>query len=652
VLGASEPAPAQQGDPNAPPVRGSFFWDVQDDQPAVRTIGSIDPRTGYRFQLETVNAGAAVRILRLSEHFQTAEDKQAYQRDPNEYLRRVRGNPDAPGGNYRLLTQVSANERTLLPLATRTLRVTLSDLNVTASFDLSGKQWRFDPEGSSVQADHQTLRFYYPLRYGPSADDSREVLRLVKTYWVGKGDYSVRVKMTVENLWEAPIRVALDQLGPTGLIQEDPRQDRRRGAYARWNPADNQVNASLPPIKEMPLTGRSDIDRPFLWAGQVNKFFASAIYLVPGDENALAATSTGAEFYLDGATQVDPRYGQVSETLLAGVRVGVSAEEGVAPTLRVQPGQSRTFTFDVFAGPKRRELFTDPEAAGYRPLYQRLAYMDLIDLSGCVCAIDSLTLLMMWLLEKLSVLALGNYGVAIILLVCVVRLLLHPLTKRSQVSMMKMQKLGPEIQKVKEKYADDKAAQQQEMMKVYKQAGATPLLGCLPMFLQMPIWIGLFTSINASVQLRHAAFLPFWLTDLATPDQLISWSQDLPLIGHSFNLLPVLLTVAMALQQKFNPQMNAQAATASPEQQTQQKIMKILFPGMMLVFFYKAPSGLTLYIMASTFAGVAEQYVIRKHIKEREAEEAGSEITIEAPGKAARGKRPKKDKNPFRIKNG
>jgi len=254
-----------------------------------------------------------------------------------------------------------------------------------------------------------------------------------------------------------------------------------------------------------------------------------------------------------------------------------------------------------------------------------------------------------WLMSVIAGATFNNYGVAIIVLVLLVRLCLHPLTKKSQVSMMKMQKLQPQIQKLRDKYADDKDALNKEMMRIYKEQGATPLLGCLPMLLQMPILVALYMGINASVQLRHAAFLPVWITDLAAPDSLFSWSKSLPLIGSSFNLLPVLLCVAMFFQTKLTPQMT-QPTGASDQARQQQKMMRYMMPAMMLMFFYKAPSGLTLYIMASTAAGVLDQVMIRRHIRAKEAAEAAVETTVALPGKAARSSRPKKPKGPFWFK--
>jgi membrane protein insertase Oxa1/YidC/SpoIIIJ len=115
---------------------------------------------------------------------------------------------------------------------------------------------------------------------------------------------------------------------------------------------------------------------------------------------------------------------------------------------------------------------------------------------------------------------------------------------------------------------------------------------------------------------------------------------------HGINLLPILLSIAMALQQKFTPT----APVTDPAQAKSQKFMMYFMTGFMLLIFYNAPSGLNLYIMASTFAGVAEQIVIRRHIKQREQAAAATETQVSMPGKGFRDQRPKKPKGPFRLR--
>jgi len=647
------PAPAQ---PDAKTADTEWFV-AQAPRTQRAVFGSLDDaEKGYTLQLELVNEGAAVNTIKLAKYFATNADKRLYHDDPAGYAQARLKDPEKYRGHYSLVNPVGPERSASLPFATRTLVIAEAtpEGKLLGKWDLAKFRWRrvAAPAGEPDQA---AAAFELVLHHGNSAKAARPFVRVRKTYTIRRQDYSIELSLAVENLSGQALRIGIDQSGPTGLPREDIRSDLRKVAYGRLESADTQVQVQLKPIKEAADTplgeivslGGSDGAEPLLWVGETNKYFGSMMYLRPdAGSDRLTAPHWQAQFY------AAPAEGGGEKTFLTGIRMGLY--DASNPLLEFAPGQARTATFDVFAGPKKREMFSNPDNPFYRPLYEKLDYLSTIDFGGCFCSWAPLSLGMMWLLQTLSKLAFGNYGVAIILLVVLVRLVLHPLTKRGQVSMARMQKFAPQMQKLKEKYADDKDTLNREMMKFYKQQGATPLLGCLPMMLQMPIWIALWTGLNASVELRHAAFLPVWITDLAGPDALISWVKpvSIPLIGAitSFNLLPLLLTVAMFLQTKLNPQMSGQAA--SPDQAKQQKLMSYMMPGMMLLFFYNAPSGLTLYIMTSTFAGVAEQYVIRKHIRDKEAAEAAAETTVVVPGKAARSARTKKPKGPNWVKGG
>jgi YidC/Oxa1 family membrane protein insertase len=226
------------------------------------------------------------------------------------------------------------------------------------------------------------------------------------------------------------------------------------------------------------------------------------------------------------------------------------------------------------------------------------------------------------------------------------RLMMHPITKKSQVSMSKMSKLAPRAEEIKKKYANNKAEMNKRLMELYREQGASPITGMLPMFIQMPIWIALWSAVYTSIDLRGAAFLPFWITDLSVPDALIRFSTiTLPLLNwkiESLNLLPLLMGVAFYLQQKLMP---TQANAASnPQMAQQQKMMMIMMPLLFPLMLYKAPSGVNLYIMSSTFAGVIEQHVIRKHIREKEEEESKGLVAVTSK---TGGKVKKKKPKPF-----
>ena len=640
-------------------------------------LGSYDAdkkKNTYLFQVELVNEYAALRTLKLARYFTTVEDKKRYESDPAAYAKAIRDNPEGDDGHYCLLNHVRYGNDRYLPLATRRVKLRLGDGPLVT---LHPRQWRCLGTTTDEETGSQSVRFEWWAMRGKGEADARKhpVLRLVKTYTVNPKQYSLEVSLRAENRSHKALVVSLDQFGPTGVPLEDRRSDMRFAAWGRLA-GDGQVEGQLEAkgkLKNIPLIGmsRKQLDKlnrdnektkgekgyfdkpyaevgrsqggqggqqaPVVWIGQTNKFFASLLYLRPQVEGRLQAANYKAEFYYAGAVE-SPE----SRTHVTGVMI---------PALSLSPagkaGAAHTLTFDLFAGPKKRAMFTNPKADFYSPQYEKLNYSGTIHLGACFCTWAPLTFGMMWLLNTLSsTVSFGNYGVAIFLLVVVVRLVLHPLTRKGQLSMVKMQKLAPQMQKLKEKYADDKETLNKEMMRMYKEQGASPLLGCLPMMLQMPIWIALWTALNASVELRHAAFLPWWIIDLAAPDALITFGQKLPFLGESFNLLPILLTISMFLQTKLNPQMAGAGTGATPQQQQQKKMMTYMMPGMMLLFFYQAPSGLTLYIMASTTASVIEQMLIRKHIRDKEAAEAAATATVHVPGKGFRDSRPKKPKGP------
>jgi len=641
--------------------------------------GSLDPAEGFLFQVEFVRQGAAINTVKLANTFTTDADKRKWESvkpDHAAYMAAVAASGGKLRGHYSLLNPVGQ----FLPYATQRIVVAVKGSKLApATIRLDRLTWKHEATRAVTKpADGVEVSFSATLyrdanHEKPSAPaDYKPGLKITKTYTVVKQDYSMKMRLRVENLSSVPLVAYIDQLGPTGVPLEELYRgsDDRFALYGRKK-ADGEdidvvfeMHAELQrgktPVDVPVALGRSDDAGPVLWIGHSNKFFASMVYLESIVPKRLAAPTWQADFYFLSEPESSSSNVHVPAIRLGGKRLKRGAFRHIPDLTLPTGGKAKEMTFDIFAGPKKRDMLSDPSAKYFKPLYKQLDYIGSINFRSCFCAFNSLTLGMMWLLQGISALAFGNYGVAIMILVLMVRLVLHPLTRKSQLSMMKMQKLGPEMEKIKKKYADDKEALQREMMKFYKTQGSGPLLGCLPMLLQMPIWISLWGSLNAAVELRHAAFLPVWITDLAAPDAIFSWANpiQLPLLGsmigpiRGFNLLPLLLTVAMFLQTKLNPQMTQATAAPTKEQQTQQKMMRYMMPAMMLLFFYNAASGLTLYIMTSTFAGVIEQIVIRRHIEAKQAAEAAAVTTVKIPGKAPRDNRPKKPKGPMYFKKG
>jgi YidC/Oxa1 family membrane protein insertase len=200
-----------------------------------------------------------------------------------------------------------------------------------------------------------------------------------------------------------------------------------------------------------------------------------------------------------------------------------------------------------------------------------------------------------------------NYGVDIILLTVSIRIAFLPLSIRSQRSMMKMQRLQPQIQRLRDKHKDNNEQLQKEMVDLYKRNHVNPLGGCAPMALQLPIFIGLYEALLNSVELRHAPFVG-WINDLSTPDCLhVPGLPQLPLMNcHGLPVLVLLMGVTSFLQQYMTP------TTPDPNQQR----MMMLTPLIFTIMFINFPAGLALYYFSSNLLGVIQQYFLNREFQQ------------------------------------
>jgi YidC/Oxa1 family membrane protein insertase len=200
----------------------------------------------------------------------------------------------------------------------------------------------------------------------------------------------------------------------------------------------------------------------------------------------------------------------------------------------------------------------------------------------------------------------GSYGLDIIILTVLIKLIMWPLTQKSFTSMKAMQKLGPQMEKLKERYANDKEKLNKEIMDLYKRNGVNPLGGCLPMALQFPVFIGLYNALSTPIELRHARFL--WIPDLSRPDwQALQFTPPAwwPFSVHGFPILTIIMGATMFLQQWMTP------SAGDPNQ----KKMMMLMPLMFTFMFVSFPAGLTVYWLVNNVLGIAQQYWINRSDK-------------------------------------
>ncbi len=582
-------------------------------------LGSVEggKKCPYRAKVTVSNIGASIESVLLADYKAVVDAEDRY-----ELLRPVElGNAHLRSLPIEKIVVDDGEELRLDRLMWRGYREESADFESVA----------FECDVHRAEQPILELKQRYVLK--PSPADSRR--------------YDLYSELSVRNLDDQRHVVRITQLGAVGIPQEDRRMDDRAvNVGIVLEEQVQQRNATklteVAETGEFKLFDASKEQDQLWWLAAENKYFAVITTPVTADgtENPGFVLSASAAD-LDGD----------SETV-----------QDVVPRLVLGPfalaaGEATTLHLEHYIGPKDKRIFLDERNPDY--LRRNFYLLNQDQLTWCTFA--WLTELMVTLLNFFHAVV-RNYGVAIFLLVLVVRTVLHPITKKTQVNMVKMQqsmgKLQPKLAEVKERYANDKQRLQQETMRVYKEAGVNPagqMLSCLPMMLQMPIWIALYTSLSNNIAMRHEGFL-WWINDLTAPDALIpfSGSYSVPLIGAmmgeitSFNLLPLLLAITMYAQQKLMSNMSptkTPSLGSSDQAGQMQKQMQAMAPIMSIFFafiFYNMPSGLNLYIMTSSVLGALEQWHIRKHVQQEKNK--GAEAPV--PPSAKSGPDPKKPHRP------
>jgi YidC/Oxa1 family membrane protein insertase len=267
-----------------------------------------------------------------------------------------------------------------------------------------------------------------------------------------------------------------------------------------------------------------------------------------------------------------PAAKQAREYVVERRQDGTYAGRVVLPIAEIAPGASARLSVPLYAGPQEQ-----------RRLKAAAPGLDLVVDYGWLAVI---AWPLFWLLEKFHGLT-GNWGVAIILLTVTIKLLFFPLSAASYKSMAKMKLITPRLTKIREMYANDRARMNQAMMELYKTEKINPLGGCFPILVQIPVFIALYWTLLAAIELRHAPFI-FWIKDLAALDP--------------YYVLPVLMTATMVLQTRMNP---------VPPDPVQAKVMQFM-PYVFSVFFFFFPAGLVLYWLVNNILSIAQQWQIQR----------------------------------------
>ena len=319
----------------------------------------------------------------------------------------------------------------------------------------------------------------------------------------------------------------------------------------------------------------------------------SASVEYPREQNWVALKN---RFFVSAFVSSTARNGGFLATVRRDTKTTSYRPESVSASVVLLPGEGGKRTTTFYVGPKKQSLLWD------------LGMRDVMEFGMwrwvCYPLVWVLNLFNSWI---------PSFGIGIILLTILVRLIFWPLTHKSTISMRRMSELQPKMKEIREKFKDNPQRMQQETWALYKDNKVNPMASCLPMLVQIPVFIALFTVLRSAVELRYAPFL--WISDLSEPENL--FPSVFPFGG--LNILPILMAVTMALQSALTP---------STGDKQQQRMMMIMMPVMMLVMFYSFPSALSLYWTLSQVLSIVQMWYIRK--KYTPAPVAAANDTVEA----------------------
>ncbi len=396
-------------------------------------------------------------------------------------------------------------------------------------------------------------------------------IKVAKVYTFTRGSYVIGVGYEISNGGAAAIAPsAYLQMVRNGKAPDGDSQFLQTFTGAAFfNAKENfqkQDFGDIEKAKTIPVKSSPDG-----WAGMIQHYFAAA--WLPPKEGTPGANWNNAtrEFY---TKKVADNY------YSAGM---------IVPAGTIAPGATMKFDARLFAGPQDQDML-----ATIQPGLNLV-----VDYGWLTILAQPMFELLKWLHKML-----GNWGLAIIALTVIIKGVFFPLSAASYKSMARMKKVAPRLAALKERYGNDRVKMNQAMMEMYKEEKINPLGGCLPIVIQIPVFIALYWTLLASVEMRHAPFY-LWITDLSAPDTLFG---TIPGLGMPVGLLPIIMAVSMFIQTKMNP---------TPPDPIQAKMMTIM-PIVFSIFFFFFPAGLVLYWVVNNILSIAQQYQITRMIESGE----------------------------------
>lgn len=420
-------------------------------------------------------------------------------------------------------------------------------LNVKGDFNygLSGAIFNTDLQGDSLEVTDQpvVLKFRH---------QTQKALVVEKTFTFKPDSYLVDLEVALYNASDR-LTAATISLGLGNVMEENT------ASYGFAGPS-ALINNKLEQIKLKKIDDKNRLEGKIRWLAIEDRYFMTSLIL--------------------------------KDTMDAVMTVGYDNKkvknQVLIDTGGLKPQELKRYRFNVFAGPKSLSLLKSLNCD-----LDRAINFGWFDFLAKPC---------LWFMNFIYGF-IPNYGVAIIILTLITRGLFWPLAKKSYKSMGEMRRLQPLMQEIREKYKDDKARMNQEMMALYKTYKINPLGGCLPMLIQLPVFFALYRMLYQAIELRHAPFFG-WITDLSAPDRLFHFNFKIPMMEAPYGIpvLTIIMGASMLLQQKMTP---------SPGDPTQAKMM-MLMPIVFTVIFINFSSGLVLYWLISNIFSIAQQYFTQR----------------------------------------
>ena len=462
----------------------------------------------------------------------------------------------------------------------------VSDMNRACAISFGGINNSIINDIFSVEKIND-YEYLFTKEFEIEKDGKKNTFILGKRYTFNPKDYMFKLDVLVHNN-ESDGSLNFDNVAYT--IRTSPQ------IGPHFNPKLNKyenrqfISFNGSKAKKLMITANKfeEYKKDYIWDGIAGKYFANLI--IPENN-----TSMGYSYY---SSKIEVNDYANAQALL--VRKPITEQDSKD-------------TYYVYYGPRREKelkIYSVAESNPWNLSGKRLT--EALQSSGWLGWLETILKWIMELLYKL----IPNWGVSIILMTVLLKLVMFPFTRKQSLSTLKMQEIQPKIQAVQEKYRDNPQKQQEMVAKVYQEAGYNPMSGCLPMIVQFFVLFAMYNLFNNYFEFRGASFIPHWIDDLSVGDSVYTLKVNIPFIGNHIRILPLIYLASQLFYGKITN--NGGAAPSSTKMQ-----MNLMMYGMPILFFfifYNAPSGLLLYWTVSNIIQMVQQIVINNLMKKKKAE--------------------------------